>query len=65
MEPTDANQELLQVEDVGRHFSHYFYTHFVPNEEKEKYYAEDAYIRHQYYQKRYLENPERYPNVLR
>lgn len=31
--------------DLGKYFSHFFHTHFVPNEQKEEEYPEDAAIR--------------------
>lgn len=50
MEISTANEQLLAIEDIGRQFSHYFRTHFVPNEQKEKNYPDDAQVRHHYYQ---------------
>ncbi|KAI4462321.1 hypothetical protein MML48_5g00018399 [Holotrichia oblita] len=42
LETTDDTGFLYLNEDIGRHFSHFFQTHYVPNAEKEKEYPEDS-----------------------
>lgn len=51
LEPSVDTVCLHLLEDIGRHFSHVFETHFVPNAEKEKEYPDDTKVRHMYYQK--------------
>lgn len=51
LEPDMNADYLSQLEDIGRHFSHIFATHFVPNAEKEREYPADTTVRHMYYQK--------------
>lgn len=36
-------------EDIGRYFSHFFETHYVPNAEKQKQFPEDAEVRNTFY----------------
>ncbi|CAG9854707.1 unnamed protein product [Phyllotreta striolata] len=54
--PTSDREDIYLNEDVGRHFSHYFETHYVPNAEKEKEYPADKKIRHWFHHQRKLES---------
>ncbi|XP_056630248.1 F-box only protein 21-like [Diorhabda sublineata] len=54
--PTSDREEIYLNEDVGRHFSHYFETHYVPNAEKEKEYPADKKIRHWFHHQKKLES---------
>lgn len=40
---------LYLNEDIGRHFSHFFHTHYVPNAEKEKEYPQDREVRYKFH----------------
>ncbi|KAJ8920050.1 hypothetical protein NQ315_011703 [Exocentrus adspersus] len=51
LRPTADTGSIHLNDDVGRHFSHFFETHYVPNAEKEKEYPADRKVRHMYYQK--------------
>lgn len=46
LEPTADAGYLYLVEDIGRHFSHFYQTHYVPNAEKEKEFPTDTEVRH-------------------
>lgn len=49
LETTDDTGFLYLNEDIGRHFSHFFQTHYVPNAEKEKEYPEDGEVRQRFH----------------
>ncbi|CAH0554702.1 unnamed protein product [Brassicogethes aeneus] len=50
LRPTENTGFLYLNDEVGRHFSHFFETHYVPNAEKEKEYPADKKVRHMFYQ---------------
>ncbi|CAH1155846.1 unnamed protein product [Phaedon cochleariae] len=54
--PTNDREAIYLNDDVGRHFSHFFETHYVPNAEKEKEYPADRQIRHWFHQQKKLES---------
>lgn len=56
LRPTSDKGAIYLNEDVGRHFSHFFETHYVPNAEKEKEYPADKKVRHLYYQRKKLDS---------
>lgn len=43
--PTTDTGFLYLIDEVGRHFSHFYKTHYVPNAEKEREYPEDRKVR--------------------
>ncbi|KAK4876142.1 hypothetical protein RN001_012564 [Aquatica leii] len=51
MVSTDNTGFLYLNEDLGRYFSHFFETHYVPNAEKEKEFPADTDVRHMYHKK--------------
>ncbi|KAF5303229.1 hypothetical protein FQR65_LT19010 [Abscondita terminalis] len=51
MVSTDNTGFLYLNEDLGRFFSHFFETHYVPNAEKEKEFPADTDVRHMYHKK--------------
>ncbi|XP_060528394.1 F-box only protein 21-like [Cylas formicarius] len=55
LKPTTSKGALHLNDDVGRHFSHFFQTHYVPNAEKEKEYPEDQRVRFRFHHERVLE----------
>ncbi|XP_023014893.1 F-box only protein 21 [Leptinotarsa decemlineata] len=54
--PTSDKEAIYLNDDVGRHFSHFFETHYVPNAEKEKEYPADKKVRHKFHHQRKLES---------
>ncbi|KAG5867912.1 hypothetical protein JTB14_024748 [Gonioctena quinquepunctata] len=54
--PTSDSEAIYLNDDVGRHFSHFFETHYVPNNEKEKEYPADKKIRHWFHHQKKLES---------
>jgi hypothetical protein len=47
--PTTEVGALHSNKDLGRHFSHFFNNHFVPNAEKEREFPADKRVRHKFY----------------
>ncbi|KAL3270063.1 hypothetical protein HHI36_009121 [Cryptolaemus montrouzieri] len=45
LQPTSDTGFLYLNDDVGRHFSHFFHTHYVPNANKEREYPQDKEVR--------------------
>nr|CAI5841008.1 unnamed protein product [Callosobruchus analis] len=56
LRPTSDRGAIYLNDDVGRHFSHFFETHYVPNAEKEKEYPADKKVRHLFHQRKKLES---------
>lgn len=48
--------DIFLNEDIGRHFSHFFESHYVPNAEKEKEYPGDKQFRYRWHQSVLLKN---------
>lgn len=51
LHPTKDTGFLYLNDETGRHFSHFFHTHYVPNSEKENEYPEDKQVRMLYHTK--------------